>query len=62
MVDYTKLAPILIEAVKEQQNQINSLKDENALIREQSISDINNLKAEIAQIRELLLKSGSLEE
>jgi len=61
MVDYTKLAPILIEAVKDQQIQINNLKDENAALREKTIKDISNLKAELDQIKALLSKGESIE-
>ena len=32
-IDYSKLGPILIEAIKEQQNQINELKSENAALK-----------------------------
>jgi hypothetical protein len=49
------LAPILIEAVKDQQKQINDLKKENLLFKEMA-SEVENLKSELAQIKALLQK------
>jgi cell division protein FtsB len=42
-VDYTRMTPVLVEAVKEQQAQIEKLKAENS-----------KMKEEIAQIKSLL--------
>jgi hypothetical protein len=46
-VDYNKITPVLIEAVKEQQKTIESQK-----------SEIDALKSELAQIKAILLKNG----
>ncbi len=44
-VNYSKFTPILVEAIKEQQNQIEKLKEEN-----------NQLKARLERLEEMLLK------
>jgi len=51
-VDYVKITPILIEAVKEQQQQIDSLKKLNTEL----LANFNLLKDELEIIRDLLKK------
>ncbi len=51
-VDYMKLTPVLIEAVKEQQVQIDELKSENRELKEQ-VSGIDDLKKEIEILKEI---------
>ncbi len=48
-VDYVKFTPILIEAVKEQQEQIENLKNRLAEIENQN----NNLKAQVSELQSL---------
>jgi hypothetical protein len=48
MVDYTKLAPVLLQAIKEQQSQIESQKSEIQILRE-----------EMDQIKALLAGTGN---
>lgn len=54
MVDYTKLTPVLIEAVKEQQQQIELTKQENSRLR----SEVQSLKEEIDQIKVVMTRAG----
>ncbi len=53
-VSYEKLTPVLIEAIKEQQQQIESAKQENTLLK----SELQSLKAEMEQIKTMLVKGG----
>ncbi|MGB3130024.1 MAG: tail fiber domain-containing protein, partial [Saprospiraceae bacterium] len=52
-VDYAKLTPVLVEAIKEQQNEIAELKKQNQKLTEKT-SEIDALKAEIESIKSLL--------
>jgi hypothetical protein len=54
MVDYTKLTPILLEAIKEQQAQIESYKAENDDLK----SNLQTLYDKVDRIEALLVKSG----
>ncbi len=51
MVDYSKLTPVLLEAVKEQQQQIDSFKDENGELR----SELQTLREKVDRIESLLV-------
>ncbi len=53
-VAYDKLSVILLEGMKEQQNQIESQNRENQLLK----SDLKSLREEVEQIKALLAKSG----
>ncbi len=53
MVDYTKLTPVLLEAIKEQQQQIDSFKAENNDLR----SELNTLKEKVDRIESLLINN-----
>jgi hypothetical protein len=50
-IDYGKLAPLLLEAIKEQQQQIEAGKQENNQLR----SEVQSLREEIEQIRAVLM-------
>jgi hypothetical protein len=54
MVDYTKLTPILIQAIKEQQIQIESTKEENQLLK----SQLQSLQEKMDRIEAMLAKGG----
>ena len=51
-VDYGRLTPVLVEAVKEQQKQIDDLKSK--------LSEIEDLKAQMSSLKALLLKTDSV--
>jgi hypothetical protein len=51
MVDYTKLTPVLLEAIKEQQQQIDSFKAENGELR----SELQSLREKVDRIESLLV-------
>lgn len=53
-VDYAKLAPILVEAIKEQQQLIEMLKKDNKLLKTEKDSEVGQLKAEIKEIKSIL--------
>jgi hypothetical protein len=55
MVDYSKLTPVLIEAIKEQQEQIESQKIENQQLK----SELQALREEVEEIKALQSKEGS---
>ena len=48
-VDYAKVTPILVEAVKEQQNIIESQQEEIAALQKE-VADLNDLKAQVAAL------------
>jgi len=50
MVDYSKLTPVLLEAIKEQQQQIDSFKAENIELR----SELQSLREKVNRIESLL--------
>jgi len=52
-IDYSKLSPILIEAVKEQQKQIEDLKEKNNILSQQ-VSEIDLLKAEMNELKAMV--------
>ncbi len=58
-VDYTKFTPILVEAIKEQQTQIEELKSENIELKDQ-VSKIEGLKKEIESLKEITKKLSEL--
>lgn len=61
MVDYTKLTPVLIEAVKEQQKQIEAQKIENSGIKslnEFLLKKVDLLENRLNQIEALMAKEG----
>ncbi len=64
MVDYTKLAPILIEAVKSQQVQITLIENENKVLRENNtlltneIDELKTLRSRVEQLEMMLLNTA----
>jgi hypothetical protein len=64
MVDYTKLAPILIEAVKSQQGQIALIENENKSLKENNtlltneIEELKKLRSRIEQLEMMLLNTA----
>jgi len=62
MVDYTTLAPILIEAVKTQQSHIISVEKENVDLKSQNDKmnqDLQSLKSRVEQLESVLARTGS---
>ena len=55
MVDYTKLTPVLLEAIKEQQKSIELSLQENQLLR----SDLQSLRDEMEELKSLIVSSES---
>jgi hypothetical protein len=55
MVDYSKLSPVLLEAINEQQMQIESVNEENRQLK----SELKSLKERLAQIEAVLLSDGT---
>lgn len=55
-VNYQGLVPVLIEAVKEQEEKIASLEAQNQLL-EQKLKELESLQREMAEIKALLLQS-----
>ena len=59
-VDYSRLTPILVEAIKEQQQQIETLNLKNAqlqndnIILKDKVKEVDNIKAEVEKIKSLL--------
>jgi len=51
-VDYVKLTPVLLQAIKEQQQEIETLKEENIKIKEQ-LTEIEVLKKEIEELKQI---------
>jgi hypothetical protein len=54
MVDYSKLTPVLIEAVKDQQHQIELAKQENLKLK----NEVQGLREEIDQIKAVMTRTG----
>jgi len=52
-IDYTKLTPIIVEAIKEQQGEIVALKKENSKLKTQ-LSDMETLKSEVEALKKLI--------
>jgi hypothetical protein len=55
MVDYSKLSPVLLEAINEQQMQIESAREENRQLK----SELKSLKERMALIEATLLTGGT---
>jgi hypothetical protein len=53
VVDYSKLTPLLVKAIQDQQQQIETLKAQNALLQSQT-AELDQLKAEVADIKAML--------
>jgi hypothetical protein len=56
MVDYSKVTPLLVEALKEQQNQIEELKKENAAVNKK----LADLEAKIERLSQLTESEASI--
>lgn len=54
-VEYNKVTPILVEALKEQQAIINAQQNEITVLQDQ-VAELANLKAQVAELAELVLK------
>ncbi len=60
-VAYDKLTAVLIEAVKEQQKQIELLKNENQILTKKT-TEIDELRAEISELKKLVKEVAGLKE
>jgi Tfp pilus assembly protein PilN len=56
-VNYSNMTAVLLEAMKEQQKQINTLTNENKELK-QKVSDIDKLKAEVEELKTLIGQSA----
>jgi len=54
-INYSEIVPVLIKGIQEQQQQIESTKQENTMLK----SEVQSLKEKMEQIEALLAKSGS---
>jgi len=59
-VDYTKFTPILIQALKEQQKQIEALKQKNEKLT-QKVSEVDELRAELTELKKLVKEIAGIE-
>jgi hypothetical protein len=66
-INYTKVAPIIVEAIKEQQKEIETLKKENSELKKQ-VDEIDKLKKEFEELKKYtenlseLLKNKNIKE
>ena len=54
-INYTKVTPIIVEAIKEQQEEIDALKKENSKLKGQ-LSEIEVLKLEVDELKKIVKK------
>lgn len=54
-VDYGRITPLLVKAIQDQQQQIDTLKEENSSLK-QKVKEIDELKAELEAIKALIKK------
>jgi hypothetical protein len=66
-ISYGNLVPALVSAIKEQQQQIEALKQQNTTLQLQNnslqsakadISDVNQLRLQLQELKHMMLKNG----